>query len=895
MSPHARAGARRRALLVFVPVLLLVLAALFLLRPRRSAPVPSPQPSRAPVRFSGWPANLNVVLLVADGLDTRLGCYGGGLPSPNIDALAAAGRTFLAAYAQSPDRDASRRSLLSGRAPEDPDKPSPSWMPAVFRKHGYLTARIGRFPRAEGKHDAWERRESAPHGPPSALAAAVTRLLASRGKRPLFLAVSLDAPPESAMPARALRPPISHGTAPPVPAIVDGDLPYLARPGRTTRPAPIPIDELDRLERAAEARTAAADAAVGAIRKALRESGDAGRTAVVLLSDHAVYLGGRGALHRRDTLFDDSLHVPLVVSVPGLPRGGEPTGRIAELLDLYPTLLDISGIPRPDGLSGRSLASSLVDPDRPGPGAAFAAVQRSAGGVGRSVRTARYRFNEWPDGSRELYDHEADPNEFHNLARDPDESAAVERMRELLEARYPSEPPAPTAGPPPGGRPPNVLMVILDDLNVHVGSYGYDVQTPNMDRLAREGRRFALAYAQVAMCAPSRTSLLSGWQPERVNVWHNFMPPNIPEATPLEEYFHAHGYFTAYVGKVYEQAYRKRFHWDLVPADLPPGPADEGNEESEAAHAKRGFWLITDRPEAEETDGRTARAAAAILEAHHDRPFFLAVGFVRPHLRWKAPRKYFDLYPPDRIRFVEAPADDLDDVPAIAIKSRPQDFPGVSLSGREPPGLNDDPEFRRYAIAAYHACVSFADAQLGIVLGTLDRLGLTRNTIVVLFGDHGFHLGEHRGLWRKDTLFEEAVHTPLLLMGPGVSRPGVATSAPVELLDVYPTLVELAGLPPVPGVDGRSLVPFLRDPAATWARPAYSFRRAKPPLLGRTVRTAQHRFTLWPDGSEELYDLRGDPGERRNLAGDPAEAATLARMRTLLVSGRQAPAGEGEP
>jgi iduronate 2-sulfatase len=251
------------------------------------------------------------------------------------------------------------------------------------------------------------------------------------------------------------------------------------------------------------------------------------------------------------------------------------------------------------------------------------------------------------------------------------------------------------------------------------------------------------------------------------------------------------------------------------------------------------------------------------------------------------------MYPPESVKVLPEPADDLQDIPAIAIKNRPQERPGVPLAGREPPGMIDDPKFRRDAIAAYHASVSFIDAQVGVLMETLDRLRLWDRTVVVLLGDHGFHLGEHHGLWRKDTLFEETLRTPLIIAAPQVQRPGEAAAAEVELLDLYPTIVELAGVPRVGGLDGTSLGPLIRDPAQRIRAGALSFRKAKAPPLGVSVRTARYRYTEWPDGSEELYDHATDPGETRNLVRDPAAAAALGELRALRAAGpAMAPAPE---
>jgi len=437
--------------------------------------------------------------------------------------------------------------------------------------------------------------------------------------------------------------------------------------------------------------------------------------------------------------------------------------------------------------------------------------------------------------------------------------------------------------PAPAGPRLNVLFLLVDDLNAHVGAYGYPVSTPNIDKLAARGRRFDHAYAQVAMCSPSRSSLLSGWRPERTDIWTNLTPvrQHLQGARPLQELFHASGYFTGRVGKIYEGAMSDQFAWDLD--DEAAAPTDDARRDDE--NVRGSWWVATANDDAHERDGARARRLAQILEQRAGRPFFLAAGFSKPHVKWVAPRRYFDLYPPDKIVTEPEPADDLDDIPAIAIKNRPQERPGVPLAGREPPGMVDDPRFRREAIAAYHACVSFVDAQVGVLMDAMDRLRLWDRTVVVLLGDHGFQLGEHHGLWRKDTLFEEAVRTPLIIAAPGVARPGVAAEAEVELLDLYPTLVELAGLPRPSGLDGVSLVPILRDPAATARAGALSFRKAKPPRLGVSVRTARYRYTEWPDGSEELYDHASDAEEARNLAHEPAAASALAEMRALRAAG----------
>jgi uncharacterized sulfatase len=508
--------------------------------------------------------------------------------------------------------------------------------------------------------------------------------------------------------------------------------------------------------------------------------------------------------------------------------------------------------------------------------------------VGRTARSLRYRYTEWPDGSEELYDHDHDPRELRNLAADPTLAGERDRLRGLLGSRYRAAPPAPTVAPaPPAAGAPrlNVLLIVLDDMGAQIGALGYPVQTPNIDRLAARGRLFSRAYAQVPSCSPSRSSLLSGWRPERTDVWNNLTPvrQHLEGAVPLQEHFHAHGYYTARVGKIFEPMFASEFPWDFddqaVPGDEPPSRRDEDAPIG-------GFWQATDRADEDEPDGARALLASQLLEANQDKPFFLAVGFAKPHLKWVAPKKYFDLYPPESIVLPAEPADDTADIPAIAVKNRPQERPGVMLRGREPVGFNPDPAFRRQATAAYYACVSFVDAQVGVLMQTLRRLKIKDRTIVVLLGDHGYHLGEHGGMYRKDTLFEEALRTALVVSAPQVKEPGRPSGAPVEFLDVYPTLVDLAGLPPVAGLDGTSLRPLIEDPAAAFRPVAVSFRKAKAPLFGVSVRTERYRYTQWPDGSEELYDHATDPDELRNLGRDPASAPVMASMQKLRAEGR---------
>ncbi|HVQ25797.1 MAG TPA: sulfatase-like hydrolase/transferase, partial [Planctomycetota bacterium] len=365
-------------------------------------------------------------------------------------------------------------------------------------------------------------------------------------------------------------------------------------------------------------------------------------------------------------------------------------------------------------------------------------------------------------------------------------------------------------------------------------------------------------------------------------------PPRPSRALPLQELFAAHGARTRSLGKVYHSP--GDFRWDV--REEHPEVVEE-RDPSAAGEGLSGLWVKAPGGDLDQPDGRRARRASQLIRERGSRPFFMALGFVRPHVRWVAPERYFGLYPPESIAPRAYPVDDLADVPAIAIKTQPQPLPGLPLLGREPPGLVADPAFLREATAAYRACVSFADAQLGVVLDALDRADLWKDTVVVLVGDNGFHLGEHGGLLRKDTLFEEALRVPLVVAAPGLPHPGAVVSAPVELLDVYPTILDLAGLDTPAGLDGESLVPLLQDPKASGRGGAVSYRRVQPPPLGWSLRTESERYTLWPDGSEELYEGCPCPPDSKNRAGEAEWASRKQslrrRLEQRLASGAKAP------
>jgi uncharacterized sulfatase len=431
----------------------------------------------------------------------------------------------------------------------------------------------------------------------------------------------------------------------------------------------------------------------------------------------------------------------------------------------------------------------------------------------------------------------------------------------------------------------NVLLIAVDDLNTNLGCYGDPLaRSPNIDKLASRGVKFERAYCQYPLCNPSRTSILSGRRPDTTGIFNNTTPPRtyLKDVVFLPEYFRQHGYFTARVGKIAHGRFEDAVKWDVsesaqgrptsgaAPQQPPPaGTAATGNPGDGGA---RLSWRATDNRDEEEPDGKTARRIVRLLQENKDKPFFIAAGFHKPHLAWIAPKQYFALHPPEKVKLPKTPEDDRTDIPPVALTRTASD---VTLTDEQ----------KRQAIAAYSACVSFTDAQVGIVLDEVDRLKLADRTIVVFWGDHGFHLGEHNGLWRKMTLFEESTRVPLIIAAPG-KRAGVASPRLAELVDLYPTLTQLCGLPQPPMLDGVSLVPLLEDPGRAVKQAAYTVVARGRGLLARSVRTERYRYTEWGDEkTAELYDHETDPREYTNLVRDPKHSKILIEMKNLLRAG----------
>jgi uncharacterized sulfatase len=452
----------------------------------------------------------------------------------------------------------------------------------------------------------------------------------------------------------------------------------------------------------------------------------------------------------------------------------------------------------------------------------------------------------------------------------------------------------------------NVLFVAVDDLNNRISCYGDPVvKTPNIDRLARHGVRFDHAHCNYPLCNPTRTSLLSGRRPETTQVFNNNTPPrtHLGNVVFLPEYYKANGYFTARVGKIAHGTYEYQVHWDISEsqAGIPIAGGKLTDEDTtldrqekqarkRAKAAKKAgkqpagavgeggvklSWTPTDRQDSEEPDGATARRISQLITGNKDKPFFIGCGFHKPHLPWVAPRKYFDMYSLADIRLPNTPADDRDDIPPMALTSTVGD---AEMSDEE----------RRKAILAYHAATTFMDAQLGVVLDTMDQHKLWDNTVVLLFGDHGWHLYDHLQLWRKMTVFEQASRAPLIVHAPGKTE-GVGCPRLVEYVDIYPTLTDLCGLPQAPGMQGTSFVPLLSNPQREWKKAAYTMVARGNNGFGRSVRTERYRYTEWNDGKDgvEFYDHEKDPNEWTNLAWPsrpktPQLTAQIAEFQKLL-------------
>jgi uncharacterized sulfatase len=436
-------------------------------------------------------------------------------------------------------------------------------------------------------------------------------------------------------------------------------------------------------------------------------------------------------------------------------------------------------------------------------------------------------------------------------------------------------------------RPPNVLYIVADDLNCNLGCYGHAVvQSPNIDRLASRGVRFDRAYCNYPVCNPSRTSFMSGRRPDTTGVVDNVTPTraHLKDAVMLPELFRKSGYTTIKVGKIFHtgREFEDPRSWDL---DIVENSTSKKPPEKQILRKQGKSGIVLRAADADTWDGFVARRAVELIEqsAKGDKPFFVAAGFRRPHSPYIAPEKYFDLYRGDQLQPRFGPLEHLKLIPDLALTYRLGD---AKFPDKEP----------GQTMAAYYASVSFMDAQVGVLLAALDRLKLWDNTIVVFHSDHGYHLGEHGGLWHKMCLFEETTRVPLIVAAPG-KKMGVVSPRLVELVDLYPTLAEVCGLKQPAELEGTSFVPLLNDPDRNWKAAAFivvsrgknvsATRALDSAHMGRTIITDRWRFTEWHDGTSELYDDAADPYEYANLANVSSQSAKRDELSKMLHGGWQ--------
>ena len=444
----------------------------------------------------------------------------------------------------------------------------------------------------------------------------------------------------------------------------------------------------------------------------------------------------------------------------------------------------------------------------------------------------------------------------------------------------------------------NVLFVTVDDLNTQLGCYGNKiVQSPHIDGLAARGIRFDRAYCQYPICNPTRSSVFTGMRPDTTGVYDNYTDfrDKLPDAVTLPHLFKDNGYTVLKYGKTFHGKYGDKDAWSKWSPKTPFRPtakpvsrdhADiKGITDPKEIKRRKAEWMYcwkaSDNPDELHADGRYARMTVRAMEELKEKPFFISLGFAKPHVPLVAPKKYFELYDPKDMPLNRGPENDLDDVPKAAGRPNFRKYFQHYLHH----DMTDDEA--RQVIAAFYACTTFMDAQLGVVLDALDRLQIADRTLIVFWGDHGWHLGEH-WLWAKRTLFEESCRVPLLIAGPGVARPGTPCESVVECVDLYPTAAEVCGLPRPPGLEGVSLVPLMKDPNRPWKKCAFT-QMKRGDTMGTSIRTERYRYTEWGDKSHaELYDHQTDPHEYTNLAKQPEHAETVDNLHKLLHAGWRA-------
>lgn len=423
----------------------------------------------------------------------------------------------------------------------------------------------------------------------------------------------------------------------------------------------------------------------------------------------------------------------------------------------------------------------------------------------------------------------------------------------------------------------NVLFIAVDDMNDWIGPFGgYEgIKTPNIDKLAKKGVVFKRAYCSAPACNPSRASLLTGVRPSTSGVYHNNQPwrPVLKDAVTLPQYFTANGYEVKGAGKIFHNSFNDKASWPVY-FDVPHSPEPPKKPVNGFANFD---WSPVDVKDEDMGDFKVVNQGIDFFDKKHEKPFFLAIGLTRPHLPWYVPQKYYDQYPLSEIKRPKVTENDLADVPAAGVK--------IAKPNGDHKFIKEHDQWEK-AVQGYLASITFADGQIGRLLDALDKSQYAKNTIIVFFGDHGWHLGEKEH-WRKFALWEEASRVPFIVYAPGISALNRVSDRTVNLMDIYPTLVDLCKLPAKKELEGNSIAALLKNPAAQWKHPSVTTHG----FGNHAVRSEKYRYIRYNDGSEELYDHDVDPLEWKNLAKEPKYAAVKSELAKSLptVNTKDAP------
>jgi len=425
----------------------------------------------------------------------------------------------------------------------------------------------------------------------------------------------------------------------------------------------------------------------------------------------------------------------------------------------------------------------------------------------------------------------------------------------------------------------NLLFIVVDDLNTTLGCYGHPlVKTPNIDKLAQMGVQFNHAYCNYAVCNPSRSSFLTGLKPETTTILDNrtTLQSILGDKVTLPYLFKKNGFYTMSLGKVFHGAneHNDPKAWDEIYTFGPTQIGKTGEKRNMTGGTLKWCeWMAAEGNDEDQADGQIARKAVEFISAKKDKPFFLAVGFHKPHDPFFAPKKYFDMYPLN------------------------QCDPPVLPQGWKPPYKHTLPgetavfdrftdQDKREFLRSYYACISFLDAQIGKILKVLEETNQLDNTLIIFFGDHGYHLGEHNW-WNKVTIFEKGTNAPFIMAGQSVGKKGVESNAMLEYIDIYPTLSELFELNETPGyLEGKSFAEVVNDPSKPFRSSVQAVVK-RGDMLGRMVKNEKWRYIEWDNGLKgiELYDQVNDPIEYINLAENPEYKGVISELKTLLHSG----------